>query len=487
MTPVLNACGCSGGCHRRRMPVLLFSFLLVGAAGLHRPHEPLAPLQPPAPPPPPGASNGRHLFIGTHSQTFDFVPQSQCGRCTSPDSSLIVLESQAVYGWEDGAGLTDRSLMIASVGNLAASLCARVQVRPPCWMLGAMHNQKQKLNCTIGWDRYLRLLSISDGSDMLVPEGSDATWADRDVSTRLIPINNLTVKAKKDFYGRFMRQLLRTPFPMMKKAAARLWSEYEEARALVSRGERIVWYINYNFYWWRDEVVSRFGAKGAPEAMQQEGPGSTVSNGSAMHGSLALGSSSPTHDLLPVRAEAAPWLGKLTSNRTCCYVSIMHSASTLTVVDRARAMLEARGGMLSEMLALHIRRGDAKAYCNTSASWIRKQVMGKISHAGVGGEAIHSSRPRIIYFTDERSQDYLHELSVELESLFGGAAGNIIHGDALVLEASTNPILREDNFHRYAVQSALYSEAGQQLRVGFHGLCAHIDRSGKAGKTYITT
>ena len=195
-TPVSTMRGCTRT--RSALPWLCWLLLPNGTTARRRPFAPPAPPQVPPPPPPlASASTNEQLYIGTHSQAFDILPPSQCARCAAPHS-LIVLESQAVYGFGDGAGLTDRSLMLASVSNLAASLCAHLEVRPPCWTLGSVHNAGRSLNCTIGWDRYLRVAYLADDSDVLVPEGSSAGWAERDPSHAFTAINNLTAPEMRD-------------------------------------------------------------------------------------------------------------------------------------------------------------------------------------------------------------------------------------------------------------------------------------------------
>ena len=69
-------------------------------------------------------------------------PSSNCSRCQHHESVLEV----AMVG---GAGLSDRFFMLSVLGNLAGSLCARLDVGPPCHFLAAKHNFGERLNCTV--------------------------------------------------------------------------------------------------------------------------------------------------------------------------------------------------------------------------------------------------------------------------------------------------------------------------------------------------
>ena len=66
-------------------------------------------------------------------------------------------------------GLNDRLSALRGAGNLAASLCARLVVPQPCQMLDPRHNKGMRVDCSIGWERYMHATMLKDDSQMMVP------------------------------------------------------------------------------------------------------------------------------------------------------------------------------------------------------------------------------------------------------------------------------------------------------------------------------
>uniref|UniRef100_A0A0G4I2V0 Uncharacterized protein n=1 Tax=Chromera velia CCMP2878 TaxID=1169474 RepID=A0A0G4I2V0_9ALVE len=74
-----------------------------------------------------------------------------------------------VSGW-DIAGLNDRLHIFRKMSRLAACLCARLRVPPPCRMLDRAHNSNKEISCTNRWSEILDF-RFSDGVRVFADEG----------------------------------------------------------------------------------------------------------------------------------------------------------------------------------------------------------------------------------------------------------------------------------------------------------------------------
>ena len=88
------------------------------------------------------------------------VAKTQCtrwnsSRCNSSPTSVILMHETG------GAGISDRSYVMVTMGTFAQSLCATLYVPPPYVVLTTSHNHGARLQCNWTWGRYFNTAKMS--------------------------------------------------------------------------------------------------------------------------------------------------------------------------------------------------------------------------------------------------------------------------------------------------------------------------------------
>mmetsp|Transcript_30351 Transcript_30351/g.58567 ORF Transcript_30351/g.58567 Transcript_30351/m.58567 type:complete len:407 (-) Transcript_30351:100-1320(-) len=156
------------------------------------------------------------------------VPIKSCQQCSAYPSLIVLHTSAALRG-----GLRDRISLIAHMGNLAGSFCARLVVPRPCELLEDRHASNHKLpSCKYTWERYLEAPTFVDGSLMMVDDRAFLS-SDPIVLQRI-----LHLPSAND--GRFA-----------------VVGEYDEALRLLRQNQSFLWNMSdsaHYFFWWQDAL-----------------------------------------------------------------------------------------------------------------------------------------------------------------------------------------------------------------------------------------
>lgn len=151
--------------------------------------------------------------------------------CGAPSSwtSVVRLESQGV------AGLLDRLSTLVHAGNLAASVCAKLWLGPPCELL-TTDRKDRKLQCrNEGWAHYATVSYAMDRGATASPLALDSSELQ---STRLV--SELSSDVVRD---------------------------YGEARRLATRGESFEWVIRSKYQEWKRDAQAAVDAEGGGVAV----------------------------------------------------------------------------------------------------------------------------------------------------------------------------------------------------------------------------
>ena len=87
--------------------------------------------------------------------------------CPYMPRSILVLDGQLT------AGLTDRLAALWMFSSLAAALCARLVVPPPCKMFSGAHTAG--VNESVPWSHYVNLVHDDGSNPIIVDDGQEAT------------------------------------------------------------------------------------------------------------------------------------------------------------------------------------------------------------------------------------------------------------------------------------------------------------------------
>jgi len=125
------------------------------------------------------------------------------------------------------------------------------------------------------------------------------------------------------------------------------------------------------------------------------------------------------------------------------------SSSVLQVAMQVEAALGVTNG--SALFTLHVRRGDVKTQCNTSAPAVLEYMQCEL------GRSTESSHDTLVLLTDETDQTWLDQVVAKLSKL-PRWAGRVKHGDPLIV-TQLPADLRSDNYMAYAVASMLMARS----------------------------
>jgi hypothetical protein len=398
------------------------------------------------------------------------MPRGPCLPLCARRRSVIVYD---ISGKGHRAGLLDRANHFASLGNLAASLCAHVVVGRPCDLLAAKHNviegNETLLNCSIThWQRRYLNLSFLDGEPVMRGPQWHDIWrrhAERDPDGFGPPavING-------------QPQLpLAPPRPVDTRNASELVALYNtirghwlEAATLAKEGRPFEWHIRdplWSHALAYDNVnIGRARVSRRPSAatVAAAAARSAAAAATAAAAAAAAGSSSGRGVMRCPHPPSLLYDSRLPDSGvgpTCVYVQ--HTPATVPnlIAQRFLTTLGLRAGGYA---ALHLRRGDKANpdVCNTTVERVVEIASSALPRL-----------PRLILFTDERRDTpYLRELLRRLSSALAPQTWVVDLGEPLMLELSRaldpTPSTRgRDNFLVFAAELEVYARANASLHV----------------------
>ena len=362
------------------------------------------------------------------------LPSSCDSTCNGAYPSLIILSRHG----QRQAGLGDRRTLLRASANLAASLCARLYVPPPCRLLRAEHNMnEQSVSCRHTWSHYFNLSIDHDGRSPL----ADSHARDEVLRRPHVPIN-MTMP-------RFNRHSTRTRH---RTDGREVIEGYDLAARMVQQRAQLpfVWYVESYYFDWaaplQAHILSLAHAPG--------GGG----------GGLAR-SRFPLPALVLPSVEEAQREGL---RAACRLVSVAEPPIVASALSR---FADATGGPLGGLSVLHVRRGDQEPACDTRVLTImgvlscsRAAAAAAEPHADAPQRVRLGLRPRLAVFTDETNVDYIRNLTTALQSMYGSP---VKHGDALLASI----LGTADNYLLYSALTAMMDAAGTVLRFGYRGVC----------------
>lgn len=160
-------------------------------------------------------------------------PPPNCG-APSSWTSVVRLENQGI------AGLLDRLSTLMHAGNLAASVCAKLWLGPPCELLATdRKNGGRKPYCrSEGWARYA---TVSYAMHHGAAASPLALASSESQSKRLVSVSSSDVAR-----------------------------DYREARRLAARGESFEWVIRSKYQEWKRDAQAAVDAEGGGVAVTSQ-------------------------------------------------------------------------------------------------------------------------------------------------------------------------------------------------------------------------
>ena len=342
------------------------------------------------------------------------------------------------------AGLNDRLFVLHALGNVAASVSARLVVNRPCDALSMYHNANRALNCNYSWSRYTNFTFIGDKTDVLVSSTKplDLVGSLRD-SPRFRYIGQ----------GGMARE---RPGPI---GAAPILRQFCRARA-----------SQVPFVWSLDN------------------PGDAVLALRAAADKLA---SCPTGGMQPREPPNLFRTPPAHGPHACSYVTQAYSAETLALRDELLRAFNLKG---RPYLTLHLRRRDLSARCPSPV----ERVLAYLNCSGPAGlhgppsprdhspgtTRHHGKGWPLLLFTDESDPNYLQALLRGIKRLRAHGSPRfapVFHADPRFSEVAAGIGLdvREDNFLIYRAGQAVQDGSAFQLQLRHNHclICQNVSRA----------
>lgn len=193
--------------------------------------------------------------------TLAVAPCQQLPRCASSSrpASKIILTRRAL----GLAGLDDRKMALSGVADMAASLCAVVQVPLPCATLHPRHNGDHDIDCALPWSHYFNLTRI-DGTPIIYSAAEMPRQGHLSKSLAISSVRNNSVCSNAH----------RNAIPVEIAISAVVVESYSKALAAAEGGRHFTWTIDVCWYMWFAGLQHHF-YQSAERAYAQAYEGST--------------------------------------------------------------------------------------------------------------------------------------------------------------------------------------------------------------------
>jgi len=288
------------------------------------------------------------------------------------------------------AGSRDVRSVLQQLGNIAASLCARLVVRPPGQMLDyERHNAGVQIPDYFPHSDYTNMTSRMHWSD----GGKHVGW---DESDEPVILDNVTVEEAR-LYG--ISEAVDVYIDTNASNANSVFDQYMQAMQAMEKGQTFVWGIHKSIYELRDKFMTS-----VTDITKDEVP--------------FLNTSFPL-----------PHLNHKVGG--CNYVNLKTNARQ----ERAVSEFLDRAGIASSenvtYTPLHIRRGDLAHTCNSSLAALESYLKCSYSRCPLrpsSGNVTTEGRKPIILFTDEMDPTYIASVLGLLRTYALGS----LHGDPLL-------------------------------------------------------
>mmetsp|Transcript_57665 Transcript_57665/g.172053 ORF Transcript_57665/g.172053 Transcript_57665/m.172053 type:complete len:983 (-) Transcript_57665:253-3201(-) len=317
-----------------------------------------------------------------------FILNRRCSRKANGNSKL---NGNIVYfSITRRAGMRDVRSVLQQLGNIAASLCARLVVRPPGQMLDyERHNAGVQIPDYFPHSDYTNMTSRMHWSD----GGKHVGW---DESDEPVILDNVTVEEAR-LYG--ISEAVDVYIDTNASNANSVFDQYMQAMQAMEKGQTFVWGIHKSIYELRDKFMTS-----VTDITKDEVP--------------FLNTSFPL-----------PHLNHKVGG--CNYVNLKTNARQ----ERAVSEFLDRAGIASSenvtYTPLHIRRGDLAHTCNSSLAALESYLKCSYSRCPLrpsSGNVTTEGRKPIILFTDEMDPTYIASVLGLLRTYALGS----LHGDPLL-------------------------------------------------------
>ncbi|KAJ8611369.1 hypothetical protein CTAYLR_006479 [Chrysophaeum taylorii] len=322
-----------------------------------------------------------------------------CGGGPGTWRSVVILEERGE------AGLVDRTSSIAHVANMAASVCARVVVPPPCELLSTTrHNLGKALPCTEGWSRYasIRYAMASDAEALPLAEST------HQVEARVVS-------------------------PTAESVAA----GYDEAWRLAAAGTSFAWQIGANYREWKRSAQEHVAGVAVSTARRK-----------ARRSNISRCEYVVTGPSPRVAALADDFVR---STRLPSRFATLHVRRTGDEKSSSSSSSKRRRG----------------ATCDTSVAAVTRYAACSLLPLGtlLGASSASSSfLDAVVLFTDERDEAYVAAVVANLEATLRAAGGaRVVHGDAALRALAARD--RDDNFFIFGAAMSVMHRARVRLRM----------------------
>ena len=401
-----------------------------------------------------------YLHQGPRQGGMSYLPNLACRTCRGHRPTNAIWVQRGAIGQ---AGLADRCALLYTILQMAQSVCARVFAPRPCVALADGHNGGKSLPCNVSWSHFIDFRITHSGQSPLLERPPSLLSADGDGATDLLVVN-----------GTFDRGHWAN--------SSHVISEYDEAVSAVDSGRRFVWLLGTPFWTWHADLAKHI----ARSSRSRNYPAKAWLPPQLVPNVLNV---SPTRssDLVSTGTKASAKKLHLLESHRCDHVNL----SASPVVKRMAAEVEREiGAPLSEVTAIHVRRGDSLGFvtCNTTAEHLGDLVQEAVRLlAGAGGASpsvlargtrhggagdTNRVRVRALIFTDERETPYLETLLERVASAYGGEGAALL-GDPIVnrVLAASEPVLgaplASSNYMTYAVGNAIFMAAASAMKFGW--------------------
>jgi len=291
--------------------------------------------------------------------------QHQCPKCSSYPSLIRLNEGLLP------CGLLDRLTNLRIWSQVAVSLCARLEVPPPCAMLSKSLVGHKPLAHDVPWSHYVEMRVVGDNSSVLAsPTTANLTNGTRVVIPEKVEEINLAMSGSSP-----MERLNILNYAegagLRKQAAATLKTKYSNALRSLAVGKAFQWDLH------EDWLIF-------------------------------------------------DWMILLPAINYCPLVSMEPAQS---IKDTTTTFYEKLGLHEGKYVTLHVRRGDAINACDTRVRNVVNYVACSLTQEGW----MNRTDQPLVIFTDETSGVYKTELLNGLKSLLGHNR-TVLFGDPVIHE-----------------------------------------------------
>ena len=334
--------------------------------------------------------------------------------------------SLIIYNTTWRAGLADRQDMYGGIlAQLAALTCARIAIMPPTLALDAGHNDGYFMPDTWRWDTYFANRSLVP----YAPKQDDDAYYDyayddaEDVYPRgdtyepiLMDWKNDGAQITRDYFDRYNNPNVKIFGDEPDRLTdAKIRRNLRSAIECARKGVPFIWKMNFEvtwgarYDWWVREFVGKDKAKaGRMYAAEMSMMEKELRRLKALDKHVGL------RDCTLAEVTPSHVISRLADEATASALSSsgLGRDTDAGTTDEIIDSFDSSSGV--KFMALHARRGDELAWCDTSPDALDAFV--RCALANATNSDVRAGKVPLLWFTDERDETYVKESTAAMRA-----------------------------------------------------------------------